>query len=305
MKISKQIAKEAMEAIDKEGQGIAKKIAKQSNSLEKASKNLSKINKKNIEKVINDSDSNKVLENLVNRTNPVKSQVDRELMKQEGNIRISNIQDIHSAHYNRNIDRDASKSITRNANKKTLNKSSFTERKAERMMNNKIYKSENESVQQVIDNSIQEKANKFNSRLAAEKQEAIDQQKLRKNFNEKKLEKNKFNSKTDYAKYKQHSAYKEASEAFEKKNYDNPLLKAISSENNIEAKDLNAVHISKSRQKAILNASSDDLGLRDLSSYYKVPQKAVGVAGTAWLVSRLASSGGEQTNSQLYGQQSL
>ena len=37
--------------------------------------------------------------------------------------------------------------------------------------------------------------------------------------------------------------------------------------------------------------------------YYKVPQIATGVAGTAWLVNKLSDDRGQQTNAQLYNQE--
>lgn len=51
------------------------------------------------------------------------------------------------------------------------------------------------------------------------------------------------------------------------------------------------------------NMNGDDFTFSEMMGYYKVPQKVTGVMGTAWLVNKLASSGGAQTNAQLYGQE--
>lgn len=51
------------------------------------------------------------------------------------------------------------------------------------------------------------------------------------------------------------------------------------------------------------NMDDKDFSLSETMGFYKIPQKATGVAGTLWLVNKLASNGGQQSNAQLYGQQ--
>ena len=44
------------------------------------------------------------------------------------------------------------------------------------------------------------------------------------------------------------------------------------------------------------------MGFSDWMDYTKAPQYATAIGGTAWLVSRMSASKGEQSNRQLYGQ---
>lgn len=64
---------------------------------------------------------------------------------------------------------------------------------------------------------------------------------------------------------------------------------------------------SEAQMKASLNAGlhkrASNANLMDNLSYHKVPQMAAGIGTTAWLVSRLDSSKGQMSNTQLYGQQ--
>ena len=59
------------------------------------------------------------------------------------------------------------------------------------------------------------------------------------------------------------------------------------------------------RMEYLKGMSNSDVNFMDKMAYHKVPQKAVGIGGTAWLVSRLDSNKGQQSNAQLYGQQPL
>lgn len=62
--------------------------------------------------------------------------------------------------------------------------------------------------------------------------------------------------------------------------------------------------IEADRIEAIKNASKDQMGLTDYMGYHKIPQKAAAGVGTFWLVNKLAEGNGQQSNAQLYGQQS-
>ena len=54
---------------------------------------------------------------------------------------------------------------------------------------------------------------------------------------------------------------------------------------------------------AALNRKSSEKDLMTSMQYHKVPQAAAAVGATAWLVSKMADSKGQMSNSQLYGQQ--
>ena len=110
------------------------------------------------------------------------------------------------------------------------------------------------------------------------------------------LKKSRYNSKHDYMKFQAASEYEDVIEAYNKKDFSNSILK----DKNID-KNTTMAQIEKMRSEAINNAS-DELDFRGWMGYNRVPQKVTGVAGTAWLVNKLAATGGQQTNSQLYGQ---
>lgn len=113
----------------------------------------------------------------------------------------------------------------------------------------------------------------------------------------KELKKNRYNSKEDYMKFRAASEYEDIVEAYNKKDFDNSILK----DKNID-KTTTMERIQEMRDAAINNAPGELGGFRDWMGYNRVPQKVTGVAGTAWLVNKLAATGGQQTNSQLYGQ---
>jgi hypothetical protein len=60
----------------------------------------------------------------------------------------------------------------------------------------------------------------------------------------------------------------------------------------------------KMLQDQVKSRSGRDLSFGENMGYYKVPQKAAVVGTTAWLISSMSSSKGQQSNAQLYGQQS-
>ena len=70
----------------------------------------------------------------------------------------------------------------------------------------------------------------------------------------------------------------------------------------LKLKQINVDNLQALRQKTIDSMSAKDMKMVDAMGYYKVPQKVTGVLGTAWLVNKMAATGGQQTNSQLYGQ---
>ena len=98
-------------------------------------------------------------------------------------------------------------------------------------------------------------------------------------------------------KYKQSQQYEEVLSAFDKKDFENPLLKELNINRNTTMDEVQGL-----RTAAINSANKKDMGFTDMMGYHKVPQIATGVAGTAWLVNKMAASSGQQTNSQLYGQ---
>lgn len=115
------------------------------------------------------------------------------------------------------------------------------------------------------------------------------------------LKKNMYDSKESYMKWSQGKKYDEAIDAFKKKDFNNPLLKQLTNEG-IDLKQINVDNLQALRQETINKMSAKDMKMVDAMGYYKVPQKVTGVLGTAWLVNKMAATGGQQTNSQLYGQ---
>ena len=117
----------------------------------------------------------------------------------------------------------------------------------------------------------------------------------------KELKNNMYSTKTDYMKYKVSEEYDNAIRAFDKKDFDNPILTAMKK----EGMDLDSITkdtLISRRAEAINKASGKDMTIFDKMGYYRVPQKAVAFGSTAWLVNKMAASNGQQTNSQLYGQ---
>lgn len=115
------------------------------------------------------------------------------------------------------------------------------------------------------------------------------------------LKKNMYDSKESYMKWSQGKKYDEAIEAFKKEDFNHPLLKQLTNEG-IDLKQINVDNLQALRQETINKMSAKDMKMVDAMGYYKVPQKVTGVLGTAWLVNKMAATGGQQTNSQLYGQ---
>lgn len=115
------------------------------------------------------------------------------------------------------------------------------------------------------------------------------------------LKKNMYDNKESYMKYIQGKKYDEAIEAFKKEDFNHPLLKQLTNEG-IDLKQINVDNLQALRQETINKMSAKDMKMVDAMGYYKVPQKVTGVLGTAWLVNKMAATGGQQTNSQLYGQ---
>lgn len=115
------------------------------------------------------------------------------------------------------------------------------------------------------------------------------------------LKKNMYDNKESYMKWSQAKKYDEAIDAFKAEDFNNPILKQLS-DKGIDVKQLNTDNLQALRQEAINTVSAKDMKMMDTLGYHKVPQKVTGVLGTAWLVNKMAATGGEQTNSQLYGQ---
>lgn len=118
-----------------------------------------------------------------------------------------------------------------------------------------------------------------------------------------KLKGKMYDSKDDYMRYAAARDYDDAISSFGKGEFNNPILKKLEKEG-VDLKGLSKTDLKAYRDEAILNASGKDMQLMDTLGYYQVPQKATAAAGTMWLVNKLASSNGQQTNAQLYGQQS-
>lgn len=115
------------------------------------------------------------------------------------------------------------------------------------------------------------------------------------------LKKNRYDDKVNYMQWNQGKKYDEAIDAFKKEDFNNPLLKQLK-DKGVDIKKLNVDNLQALRQEAINNVSAKDMKMMDLIEYYKAPQIATGILGTAWLVNKMAASSGTQTNSQLYGQ---
>lgn len=124
-----------------------------------------------------------------------------------------------------------------------------------------------------------------------------------KQFSTGKLKGKMYDSKDDYMRYAAARDYDDAISSFGKGEFNNPILKKLEKEG-VDLKGLSKTDLKAYRDEAILNASGKDMQLMDTLGYYQVPQKATAAAGTMWLVNKLASSNGQQTNAQLYGQQS-
>lgn len=113
----------------------------------------------------------------------------------------------------------------------------------------------------------------------------------------KELKNARYDSADSYMKYKQSQQYEDVFKAFKEKDFENPLLKELKINSSTTMDEIQSL-----RAAGINSASKKDMGFTDMMGYHRVPQIATGVAGTAWLVNKMAATGGQQTNSQLYGQ---
>lgn len=121
-----------------------------------------------------------------------------------------------------------------------------------------------------------------------------------------------YDSEEGYMKYKAAKEHDEALKIlglkdakpnkFEEQARNNPILDALKGDKDGYGH-ITKEQIENARIEAIQNASADQMGLTDRMGYHKVPQKAAAGVGTFWLVNKLASNNGQQTNAQLYGQQ--
>lgn len=112
----------------------------------------------------------------------------------------------------------------------------------------------------------------------------------------------RYDSKDDYMRYKTAKEWDQAIESFKKKDYNNPILSQLKKDG-MDFKKTSVVDLLSRRKQDIRSASHKDMQFGDWMGYHQVPEKAVAGMGTVWLVNKLASSGGQQTNAQLYGQQ--
>lgn len=125
----------------------------------------------------------------------------------------------------------------------------------------------------------------------------------------KQLKKARYGSMSEYKMFKESDRLEEGITAYNKKQYDNPILKeATEYINKIEETNLSPHELTKEQLNAYRNFSIGDsktaeATFKDKLGYNQIPQKVTGVMSTAWLVNNLASRKGQQTNSELYNQQ--
>lgn len=125
----------------------------------------------------------------------------------------------------------------------------------------------------------------------------------------KQLKKARYGSMPEYKMFKESDRLEEGITAYNKKQYDNPILKeATEYINKIEETNLSPHELTKEQLNAYRNFSIGDsktaeATFKDKLGYNQIPQKVTGVMSTAWLVNNLASRKGQQTNSELYNQQ--
>lgn len=118
---------------------------------------------------------------------------------------------------------------------------------------------------------------------------------------DKNLHKNRYSSKDIYMKSKLSKEFVGAEGDFISGNYENPLLKRMQADGH-ELKDMTLDQYKSVRNDYVRNASASDMNLRDNIGFHRLPQKAAGVGGSVWALSKLGGVG-EKTNEQLYGQQ--
>lgn len=120
---------------------------------------------------------------------------------------------------------------------------------------------------------------------------------------QKTLNKNRNKSLKDYQRYATSQGFSGMENEFKNKNFDDPRLQNISKILNKDAKDMTWDEIKGAANKEIHESYNRKATFADVMGYYKVPQIATGVAGTAWLVNKLSDDRGQQTNAQLYNQE--
>lgn len=120
-------------------------------------------------------------------------------------------------------------------------------------------------------------------------------------YSTRELKSNRYNDKESYMKYSVANQYDDAIRSWERGDYNNPILESLKSDG-MDLKNATKDDLFSKRSDAIKNASGNDMGFGDWMGYTKAPQYATAIGGTAWLVSRMSSTKGQQTNSQLYGQ---
>lgn len=120
-------------------------------------------------------------------------------------------------------------------------------------------------------------------------------------YSTRELKANRYNDKESYMKYSVANQYDNAIRSWESGDYNNPILESLKSDG-MDLKNATKDDLFAKRSNAIKNASGNDMGFGDWMGYTKTPQYATAIGGTAWLVSRMSSTKGQQTNSQLYGQ---
>lgn len=116
----------------------------------------------------------------------------------------------------------------------------------------------------------------------------------------KKLGKRKYESKDDYARFVRSKDVKELNNNIKNKVedvYESDLAKSIG-----VTQGMTPEQIFEAQKKYVSAATKDDLGIADSLAYHKVPQIATGIGSTAWLVNKMSSDKGQQTNAQLYNQ---
>ena len=120
-------------------------------------------------------------------------------------------------------------------------------------------------------------------------------------YSTRQLKANRYNDKESYMKYSVANQYDDAIRSWESGDYNNPILESLKSDG-MDLKNATKDDLFAKRSDAIKNASGNDMGFGDWMGYTRTPQYATAIGGTAWLVSRMSSTKGQQTNSQLYGQ---
>lgn len=117
------------------------------------------------------------------------------------------------------------------------------------------------------------------------------------------LKKARYDSMSNYKQFRESERLEEGIKAYSKQQYDNPVLTEMANFHNTTPEQLTQDQINSFRDIKIDSSRLRDTTIRDQLGYNKIPQKVTGVLSTAWLVNKLASDKGQQTNAQLYNQQ--